>query len=55
MNKYIPPEFKTIQKANAGDSDAMQKLLAHYNTYIMFFANTMVLSIMCTRRKSKQG
>ncbi len=38
MNKYIPPDFETIQKANAGDSAAMQKLLAHYNAYIMFFA-----------------
>ena len=27
MNKYIPPDFETIQKANAGDSIAMQKLL----------------------------
>ena len=38
MNKYITPDFETIRKANAGDSEAMQKLLAHYNTYIMFFA-----------------
>ena len=38
MNKYIPPDFETIRKANAGDSKAMQKLLAHYNIYIMFFA-----------------
>ena len=38
MNKYIPPDFKPIQKANAGDSAAMQKLFAPYNTYIMFFA-----------------
>ena len=38
MNKYIPPDFETIQKANAGDAAAMQKLLAHYNAYIMFFA-----------------
>ena len=38
MNKYIPPDFETIQKANAGDADAMQKLLAHYNAYIMYFA-----------------
>ena len=38
MNKYIPPDFETIQKANAGDFAAMQKLLAHYNAYIMFFA-----------------
>lgn len=38
MNKYIPPDFETIKKANAGDSAAMQKLLAHYNAYIMFFA-----------------
>ncbi|HBL83165.1 MAG TPA: helix-turn-helix domain-containing protein [Clostridiales bacterium] len=38
MNKYIPPDFETIKKANAGDSTAMQKLLAHYNAYIMFFA-----------------
>ncbi len=37
MNKYIPPDFETIKKANAGDSAAMQKLLAHYNAYIMFF------------------
>lgn len=38
MNKYILPDFETIQKANAGDAAAMQKLLAHYNAYIMFFA-----------------
>lgn len=38
MNKYISPDFETIQKANAGNSDAMQKLLAHYNAYIVFFA-----------------
>lgn len=38
MNKYIPPDFETIQKANTGNSAAMQKLLAHYNAYIMFFA-----------------
>ncbi len=38
MNKYILPDFGTIQKANAGNSAAMQKLLVHYNTYIMFFA-----------------
>ena len=38
MNKYTPPDFETIQKANAADSAAMQKLLAHYNAYIMFFA-----------------
>lgn len=38
MNKYIPPDFETIRKANAGGSDAMQKLFAHYNAYIMFFA-----------------
>ncbi len=35
MNKYIPPDFETIQKANAGDSETMQKLLAHYNAYIL--------------------
>ena len=34
MNKYTPPDFETIQKANAGDSAAMQKLLAHYNAYV---------------------
>lgn len=38
MNKHIPLDFETIKNANAGDSDAMQKLLEHYNTYIMFFA-----------------
>ena len=38
MNKYIPPDFETIQNANADDSAAMQKLLAGYNAYIMFFA-----------------
>ncbi len=38
MNKYIPPDFETIKNANAGDFAAMQKLLAHYNAYIMFFA-----------------
>ncbi len=45
MNKYIPPDFETIQKANAGDSAAMQKLLAHYNAYIIFFQNTMVCQL----------
>ncbi|NDO19729.1 helix-turn-helix domain-containing protein [Lachnospiraceae bacterium MD329] len=38
MNKYISPDFETIRKANVGDSEAMQKLLAHYNAYIQFFA-----------------
>lgn len=38
MNKYIPPDFETIQNTNADDSAAMQKLLARYNAYIMFFA-----------------
>lgn len=38
MNKYSPPDFETIRKANVGDSATMQKLLAHYNAYIMFFA-----------------
>ena len=36
--KYIPPDFETIKKAKAGDSADMQKLLAHYNAYIIFFA-----------------
>lgn len=31
-------DFETIKKANAGDTTAMQKLLAHYNVYIMFFS-----------------
>ena len=52
MNKYNPPDFETIQKANAGDSAAMQKLLAHYNAYIMFFAkyNGIVNYVYASRR-----
>lgn len=38
MDQYIPPDFETIRKANIGDADAIQKLLVHYNAYIMFFA-----------------
>ena len=38
MNKYIPPDFETIKNAVAGDTFAMQKVLAHYNAYILYFA-----------------
>ena len=38
MNRYIPPEFETIKNAVAADTVAMQKILAHYNAYIMCFA-----------------
>lgn len=38
MNKYIPPDFETIKNAVAADTVAMQKILAHYNAYILYFA-----------------
>lgn len=39
MNKkYIPPDFETIKNAVAADTAAMQKILAHYDAYILFFA-----------------
>ncbi len=38
MNRYIPPDFETIKNANVGDSAAIQKILAHYNAYIHYFA-----------------
>mgnify|MGYP001107631924 CR=1 FL=1 len=55
MNKYIPPDFETIQKANAGDFAAMQKLLAHYNAYIMFFAtyNGVVNDVYAEKIRAK--
>lgn len=38
MNKYIPPDFEIIKNAVVGDTTAMQKILAHYNAYILYFA-----------------
>lgn len=38
MNRYIPPDFETIKNAVAGDTIAMQKIVAHYNAYILYFA-----------------
>lgn len=38
MNRYISPEFETIENAVAADIVAMQKILAHYNAYILYFA-----------------
>lgn len=35
--KYISPDCGTIKNTNAGNAAAMQKLLVHYNAYIMFF------------------
>ncbi len=37
MNRYIPPNFEIIQKSVVGDANAMQKVLAHYNAYILYF------------------
>ena len=56
MNKYIPPYFEIIQKANAGNLAAMQKLLAHYNAYIMFFAtyNGVVNYVYAEEIKAKR-
>ena len=39
MNKYIPPDFEAIKKANAGDSAAMQKRL------LFFFAQNFMKQI----------
>lgn len=55
MNRYIPPNFEIIQKSVVGDANAMQKVLAHYNAYILYFTKQTVLSIMCMRRKFGQS
>ncbi|MBP3359640.1 MAG: helix-turn-helix domain-containing protein [Clostridia bacterium] len=38
MNRYKPPEFETIKNAVVGDTAAVQKILAHYNAFILYFA-----------------
>ena len=38
MNKHTLPEFETIKSAIAADTATIQKILAHYNAYILYFA-----------------